>query len=215
MKRMSWFLNIALCFSVPAWGQFYAKCPNDGCQWDTSTGQYKCTPQFAFGCSCLIGIHGDTCRTEGECQNGVCVLNAVVTGAQQLTKFPWLADVDSAIKMAASSNVPRAEEIIRNEQMIELARGVPVGRRAMIDTQAGKIHVMTVVTATAQGQETFNFWTEADGHTPLHLWIKDHPEPEEKLVITRTSWELSSAGVARANGAVPKYSKARQCVKKM
>lgn len=207
-------LSVSLAFAQNSPGQH---CNNYGCQWNGIDLYVAMRSNLEFGCNCVFT--GDPGCTQGECDNGVCVLNGdslVQQGAWQtqhgewLEKHPWLADRSLASSVALTSRIPSLEKILRDEQQFELTHGVPTGTVAKINVQVGKTHVMVRVTATRE-EQTLEFWTEQDSHTVMGEWVRTHPEPEEKLTISQSRWTLSSGQTVRGAGAVRKYAEPTSC----
>jgi hypothetical protein len=212
MKRLIEVVIAVVVLLVSLSAQTAGSHPNcAGCLWKESTYTWACDQTLQLGCfPCVYSNGGEACSTPGECQNGICVLNgsgpedAAVSRKSQLTANPWLADIDIAKKMTALSKIPRAEDLVRNQQMYELTTGLSVRMMTQSHDETRAHHLMLRV-STIGGSRVFEFWVEDGATSRMDQWLAAHPEADEKLVITPTTWTLYAGSVVKANGYIKKY----------
>jgi hypothetical protein len=187
-----------------------------GCVWQEATYTWGCDQTLQLGCQCVFS--DGNCTNNGECLNGICVFKgtpneASTTRESQLKANPWLADMTIAKTMTAASNTPRAAELVRNQQMYELITGLSIRTMTQGHDETGTRHLMLRV-STVGNSRVFEFWVENGATSLMNEWIAAHPEADEKLVITPTTWALSAGLAVKASGNIAKYEPVRSCTQK-
>jgi hypothetical protein len=118
-----------------------------------------------------------------------------------VANFRWLSDAHSSSIMMASSKIPEAKLLMKDEQLYELTRGIPGIARFNYIT-AENVHVMLFVKSDRDGEQTFDFWTETGTRTLIDDWMRNHPQPEETLHVTSAAWELRAGNTVLARGTI-------------